>query len=126
MLNNTRSRFQICIFHPGVQWINITQSLMSQLITLSASNLASCLQDVVLSDVASFQTLHECISWFLGIQGPVIVTQARERVVIHFKNLAAQPYSISPVGISYWKQSEGELSHMLTFCRNHVLVHFLT
>lgn len=42
-----------------------------------------------------------------GIQGPVIVTQAGERVVIHFKNLAAQPYSISPVGISYWKQSEG-------------------
>lgn len=84
------------------------------------------LQDVVLSDVASFQTLHECISWFLGIQGPVIVTQAGERVVIHFKNLAAQPYSISPVGISYWKQSEGELSQMLNFCRHHVLVHFLT
>lgn len=42
MLNNSRTRFQICIFHPGIQWINITQSLMSQLITLSASNLASC------------------------------------------------------------------------------------
>ncbi|XP_049597125.1 venom prothrombin activator pseutarin-C non-catalytic subunit [Syngnathus scovelli] len=42
-----------------------------------------------------------------GIQGPVIVTQPRERVVIHFKNLATQPYSISPVGITYWKQSEG-------------------
>ncbi|XP_061642909.1 coagulation factor VIII isoform X1 [Phyllopteryx taeniolatus] len=42
-----------------------------------------------------------------GIQGPVIVTQPRERVVVHFKNLASQPYSISPVGITYWKQSEG-------------------
>ncbi|XP_032410683.1 coagulation factor VIII isoform X1 [Xiphophorus hellerii] len=42
-----------------------------------------------------------------GIQGPVIVAQAGERVVIHFKNLASQPYSISPVGITYWKQSEG-------------------
>lgn len=43
-----------------------------------------------------------------GIQGPVIVAQAGERVVIHFKNLASQPYSISPVGITYWKQSEGK------------------
>ncbi|KAM7417567.1 hypothetical protein PAMA_017283 [Pampus argenteus] len=45
-------------------------------------------------------------SW-TGIQGPVIIAQARDRVVVHFKNLAAQPYSISPVGITYWKQSEG-------------------
>ncbi|XP_008278557.1 coagulation factor VIII [Stegastes partitus] len=42
-----------------------------------------------------------------GIQGPVIVAQATDRVVVHFKNLASQPYSISPVGITYWKQSEG-------------------
>lgn len=43
-----------------------------------------------------------------GIQGPVIVAQAGNRVVVHFKNLASQPYSISPVGITYWKQSEGK------------------
>ncbi|KAM9356695.1 coagulation factor VIII [Symphorus nematophorus] len=42
-----------------------------------------------------------------GIQGPVIVAQAGDKVVVHFKNLASQPYSISPVGITYWKQSEG-------------------
>uniref|UniRef100_A0A7N6BUB6 F5/8 type C domain-containing protein n=1 Tax=Anabas testudineus TaxID=64144 RepID=A0A7N6BUB6_ANATE len=42
-----------------------------------------------------------------GIQGPVIVAKAGDRVVVHFKNLASQPYSISPVGITYWKQSEG-------------------
>ncbi|XP_019739469.1 coagulation factor VIII isoform X2 [Hippocampus comes] len=42
-----------------------------------------------------------------GIQGPVIVTQPLEMVVVHFKNLASQPYSISPVGITYWKQYEG-------------------
>uniref|UniRef100_UPI0037E92206 coagulation factor VIII n=1 Tax=Semicossyphus pulcher TaxID=241346 RepID=UPI0037E92206 len=42
-----------------------------------------------------------------GIQGPVIVAKVRDRVLVHFKNLASQPYSISPVGISYWKQSEG-------------------
>ncbi|KAK7922408.1 hypothetical protein WMY93_009310 [Mugilogobius chulae] len=42
-----------------------------------------------------------------GIQGPVIVAQAGDRVVVHFKNLASQPYSISPVGVTYWKQSEG-------------------
>ncbi|XP_072293791.1 coagulation factor VIII [Eucyclogobius newberryi] len=42
-----------------------------------------------------------------GIQGPVIVAQPGDRVVVHFKNLASQPYSISPVGVTYWKQSEG-------------------
>uniref|UniRef100_A0A665XEF3 Coagulation factor VIII, procoagulant component n=1 Tax=Echeneis naucrates TaxID=173247 RepID=A0A665XEF3_ECHNA len=42
-----------------------------------------------------------------GIQGPVIVAQAGNRVIVHFKNLASQPYSISPVGITYSKQSEG-------------------
>nr|XP_046181148.1 coagulation factor VIII-like [Oncorhynchus gorbuscha] len=42
-----------------------------------------------------------------GIQGPVIHAQASDRVVVHFKNLASHPYSISPVGVSYWKQSEG-------------------
>lgn len=44
-----------------------------------------------------------------GIQGPVIVAQAGDRVVVHFKNFASRPYSISPVGISYWKQSEGDV-----------------
>lgn len=42
-----------------------------------------------------------------GIQGPLIVAQAGDRVLVHFKNLASQPYSISPVGVTYWKQSEG-------------------
>lgn len=42
-----------------------------------------------------------------GIQGPVIVARAGDRVVVHFKNLASQSYSMSPVGITYWKQSEG-------------------
>ncbi|XP_058506408.1 coagulation factor VIII [Solea solea] len=42
-----------------------------------------------------------------GIQGPVIVAQAGDRVVVHFKNLASQSYSISPVGVTYWKLSEG-------------------
>uniref|UniRef100_A0A8C7QUA2 Coagulation factor VIII, procoagulant component n=1 Tax=Oncorhynchus mykiss TaxID=8022 RepID=A0A8C7QUA2_ONCMY len=46
-------------------------------------------------------------STWAGIQGPVIHAQASDRVVVHFKNLASQPYSISPVGVSYWKQSEG-------------------
>uniref|UniRef100_A0A672J2R2 Coagulation factor VIII, procoagulant component n=1 Tax=Salarias fasciatus TaxID=181472 RepID=A0A672J2R2_SALFA len=44
---------------------------------------------------------------FAGIQGPVIAAQAGDKVVIHFKNLASQPYSISPVGITYSKHSEG-------------------
>ncbi|KAM9795311.1 coagulation factor VIII [Neosynchiropus ocellatus] len=45
--------------------------------------------------------------YYYSIQGPVIYAQARDRVVVHFKNLASQPYSISPVGVTYWKQSEG-------------------
>ncbi|XP_056130919.1 coagulation factor VIII isoform X3 [Lampris incognitus] len=42
-----------------------------------------------------------------GIQGPVIHARAGDKVVVHFKNLASQSYSIGPVGVSYWKQSEG-------------------
>ncbi|CAL8357100.1 unnamed protein product [Merluccius merluccius] len=44
-----------------------------------------------------------------GIQGPVIHAQAGDRLVVHFKNLASQAFSISPVGITYWKQAEGLL-----------------
>nr|XP_061793417.1 coagulation factor VIII-like [Nerophis lumbriciformis] len=55
---------------------------------------------------ASYTVLKPRPPW-TGIQGPVIVTQPLERVIIHFKNMASQPYSISPVGITYWKQSEG-------------------
>ncbi|KAG7282039.1 hypothetical protein CRUP_020144 [Coryphaenoides rupestris] len=42
-----------------------------------------------------------------GIQGPVIHARAGDRLVVHFKNLASKSYSISPVGINYWKQYEG-------------------
>ncbi|XP_056456329.1 coagulation factor VIII [Gadus chalcogrammus] len=42
-----------------------------------------------------------------GLQGPVIRAQAGDRLVVHFKNLASESFSISPVGITYWKQSEG-------------------
>lgn len=63
-----------------------------------------------------------------GIQGPVIVAQAGDRVVVHFKNFASQPYSISPVGISYWKQSEGDvLLYTLNIWQQHnVLIYFVT
>nr|XP_015802198.2 coagulation factor VIII [Nothobranchius furzeri] len=55
----------------------------------------------------STYTVPKSRAAWTGIQGPVIVTQAGETVVVHFKNLASKPYSISPVGITYWKQSEG-------------------
>ncbi|XP_030622577.1 coagulation factor VIII [Chanos chanos] len=42
-----------------------------------------------------------------GIQGPTIRATINDRVIVHFKNFASQPFSISPVGIPYWKQSEG-------------------
>uniref|UniRef100_A0A673J8P2 Uncharacterized protein n=1 Tax=Sinocyclocheilus rhinocerous TaxID=307959 RepID=A0A673J8P2_9TELE len=44
-----------------------------------------------------------------GIQGPTIRTVVNDRVVVHFKNFASQSFSISPIGIQYWKQSEGKL-----------------
>lgn len=69
----------------------------------------------------------------VGIQGPVIVAQAGDTVMVHFKNLASQPYSISPVGITYWKQSEGSQrfhfpTDTLYMRQQHtvLLVHFLT
>ncbi|CAN9515036.1 unnamed protein product [Ophioblennius macclurei] len=55
---------------------------------------------------STYTTPKERAAW-TGIQGPVISAQPGDKVVIHFKNLASQPYSISPVGISYSKQSEG-------------------
>ncbi len=56
----------------------------------------------------------------VGIQGPVIAAKAGDKVVVHFKNLASQPYSISPVGITYWKQSEGsERSDFHSFAPSH-------
>ncbi|XP_067314180.1 coagulation factor VIII [Pseudorasbora parva] len=42
-----------------------------------------------------------------GIQGPTIRTVVNDRVVVHFKNFASQSFSISPIGVPYWKQSEG-------------------
>ncbi|XP_048885551.1 coagulation factor VIII isoform X2 [Brienomyrus brachyistius] len=42
-----------------------------------------------------------------GIQGPTIRAEVNDKVVVHFKNFASQSYSINPIGISYWKQSEG-------------------
>ncbi|MCJ8739594.1 hypothetical protein PDJAM_G00049090 [Pangasius djambal] len=42
-----------------------------------------------------------------GIQGPTIRAEVNDRIVVHFKNFASYPLSISPIGIPYWKQSEG-------------------
>uniref|UniRef100_A0A672J286 Coagulation factor VIII, procoagulant component n=1 Tax=Salarias fasciatus TaxID=181472 RepID=A0A672J286_SALFA len=55
---------------------------------------------------STYTSPKERAAW-TGIQGPVIAAQAGDKVVIHFKNLASQPYSISPVGITYSKHSEG-------------------
>uniref|UniRef100_A0AAY4CL10 F5/8 type C domain-containing protein n=1 Tax=Denticeps clupeoides TaxID=299321 RepID=A0AAY4CL10_9TELE len=41
------------------------------------------------------------------IQGPTIRAQVNDKIVVHFKNFASHPFSISPIGIPYWKQSEG-------------------
>lgn len=51
----------------------------------------------------------------------MIVAQAGDTVVVHFKNLASQPYSVSPVGISYWKHSEGDALYPRSFSQHHPL-----
>ncbi|KAI1898621.1 hypothetical protein AGOR_G00074270 [Albula goreensis] len=55
---------------------------------------------------ATFSTPKAKPPW-MGIQGPTIKAEVNDKVVVHFKNFASLPFSISPVGISYWKQSEG-------------------
>ncbi|KAJ8405238.1 hypothetical protein AAFF_G00322290 [Aldrovandia affinis] len=55
---------------------------------------------------STFSTPKAKPPW-MGIQGPTIKAEVNDKVVVHFKNFASLPYSVFPVGISYWKQSEG-------------------
>ncbi|KAJ8337919.1 hypothetical protein SKAU_G00368850 [Synaphobranchus kaupii] len=55
---------------------------------------------------STFSTPKAKPPW-MGIQGPTIKAEVNDKVVVHFKNFASLPFSIFPVGISYWKQSEG-------------------
>ncbi|TRY93962.1 hypothetical protein DNTS_021117 [Danionella cerebrum] len=55
---------------------------------------------------STFTTTMPKAPW-AGIQGPIIRAVVNDRVVVHFKNFASQSFSISPIGIPYWKQSEG-------------------
>ncbi|KAG7464564.1 hypothetical protein MATL_G00166880 [Megalops atlanticus] len=55
---------------------------------------------------ATFSTPKPKSPW-MGIQGPTIRAEVNDRVVVHFKNFASLPFTICPIGISYWKQSEG-------------------
>ncbi|KPP74504.1 coagulation factor VIII-like, partial [Scleropages formosus] len=48
--------------------------------------------------------------------GPTIRAEVNDKVVVHFKNFASQPYSVHPVGISYWKQSEEHFSILGKVC----------
>uniref|UniRef100_A0A8C9TNW4 Coagulation factor VIII-like n=1 Tax=Scleropages formosus TaxID=113540 RepID=A0A8C9TNW4_SCLFO len=57
---------------------------------------------------STFSTPKPKAPW-TGILGPTIRAEVNDKVVVHFKNFASQPYSVHPVGISYWKQSEGEI-----------------
>lgn len=54
------------------------------------------------------------------------MAQAGNTVVVHFKNLASQPYSISPVGISYWKHSEGDGLNQTSSVLSDSLIHSYT
>uniref|UniRef100_A0A669DEQ5 ferroxidase n=1 Tax=Oreochromis niloticus TaxID=8128 RepID=A0A669DEQ5_ORENI len=46
-------------------------------------------------------------SW-LGLLGPTLRAEEGETIVVTFRNMATSPYSISPHGVAYGKQSEGE------------------
>lgn len=58
-----------------------------------------------------------------GIQGPTIRAEVNDRVVVHFKNFASFPLSISPIGIPYWKQSEGEFPAWIIMSLVHSHIH---
>uniref|UniRef100_A0A669BB47 ferroxidase n=1 Tax=Oreochromis niloticus TaxID=8128 RepID=A0A669BB47_ORENI len=45
-------------------------------------------------------------SW-LGLLGPTLRAEEGETIVVTFRNMATSPYSISPHGVAYGKQSEG-------------------
>ncbi|KAK1163276.1 hypothetical protein AOXY_G16708 [Acipenser oxyrinchus oxyrinchus] len=55
---------------------------------------------------STFTTPKSKPTW-MGILGPTIRAEVNDKVVVHFKNLASRSYSVNPIGISYWKQSEG-------------------
>ncbi|XP_069505079.1 coagulation factor VIII [Ambystoma mexicanum] len=44
----------------------------------------------------------------MGILGPTIRAETYDTVVVYFKNMASHPFSIHAVGVSYWKESEGD------------------
>uniref|UniRef100_H3B2I7 F5/8 type C domain-containing protein n=1 Tax=Latimeria chalumnae TaxID=7897 RepID=H3B2I7_LATCH len=55
---------------------------------------------------SSFSEPKQRSSW-MGLLGPTIRAEVFEKVIVHFKNLASHPFSIHPIGISYWKTAEG-------------------
>lgn len=52
------------------------------------------------------QTVHLCRS--AGLLGPTLRAEEGETIVVTFRNMATEPYSIHPHGVVYGKQSEGE------------------
>uniref|UniRef100_A0A8C2FR04 Coagulation factor VIII, procoagulant component n=1 Tax=Cyprinus carpio TaxID=7962 RepID=A0A8C2FR04_CYPCA len=74
-------------------------------------NISSCVQKYIKAVYteytdSTFTTPKSKPPW-AGIQGPTIRTVMNDRVVVHFKNFASQSFSVSPIGIQYWKHSEG-------------------
>lgn len=56
------------------------------------------------------------INFSAGLLGPTLRAEEGETIVVTFRNMATSPYSISPHGVAYGKQSEGEcvLTQLLT------------
>uniref|UniRef100_A0A8B9H960 Ceruloplasmin n=1 Tax=Astyanax mexicanus TaxID=7994 RepID=A0A8B9H960_ASTMX len=57
---------------------------------------------------ATFRQEIEKPKW-MGYLGPLITAEEGDTVVVHLKNMASQPYSIHPHGMSYNKSNEGAL-----------------
>ncbi|KAG2463532.1 FA8 factor, partial [Polypterus senegalus] len=49
----------------------------------------------------------DCEDGYRSILGPTIKAEVNDKVIVNFKNFASRPYSVNPIGITYWKQSEG-------------------
>ncbi|XP_062997945.1 coagulation factor VIII [Elgaria multicarinata webbii] len=55
---------------------------------------------------STFKQTKSKPAW-MGLLGPTIQAEVHDKVVVTFKNLASQPFSIHAIGVSYWKASEG-------------------
>uniref|UniRef100_A0A8C2FQB9 Coagulation factor VIII, procoagulant component n=1 Tax=Cyprinus carpio TaxID=7962 RepID=A0A8C2FQB9_CYPCA len=110
------SKFQLCfqwIINAALYYVALhcMANMSSNSKIIPNRNISSCVQKYIKAVYteytdSTFTTPKSKPPW-AGIQGPTIRTVMNDRVVVHFKNFASQSFSVSPIGIQYWKHSEG-------------------